>query len=354
MEKKSKKLPIIISVAAVLVIAVVVIVILNSGHRVIKVNFFEGTVSLERSSDEKKLVQGMNLKSKDKVTTGADGLVELLVDTDKHILAQENTCFKITSKGDENKGKLKIKLEYGTTLVEIENKLNDDSTVDLETPNASLSVRGTTFEASYSEADDATVVKVTDGVVKVKSYKDSKEIQAGQMATVKEDEIKIEPLPIAYRDVAAFEARFSGTNEYSGIYVKELVGWTYNLNVTEGTSVDIFDNKGVKIRYWVLTENQVNEWVEDNSNMGWTQSLDYRKNDDGDTIICEELYFNGDLGNGVEVAYQYYKKMSGNIYLSIMVYDEDGGVSLGNASIETYLPLTMDCYYMYGLGVEPN
>ncbi len=354
MEKKSKKIPIIIATAVVIVIAVIVVVILNSGHRVIKVNSFDGTVNLERGSNEKKLVEGMNLKSKDKVTTGADGLVELLVDTDKHILAQENTCFKITSKGDENKGKLKIKLEYGTTLVEIENKLNDDSSVELDTPNASLSVRGTTFEASYIEADDATVVKVTDGVVKVESDTKAEEVQAGYMATVKGDEIEIETLPFTYRDVSAFEARFSGTNEYSGVFVKELVGWTYNSKVTEGTSVDIFDNKGVKIRYWVLTENQVNEWVEDNSSMGWTQSLDYRKNGDGDSIICETLRFNGDLDNGVDVAFQYYKKMSGNIYLSIMVYDEDGGLSLGDADIETYLPLTMDCYYMYSLGVEPN
>ena len=128
MKEKNKKLPIIIGVVVVLVIAIVVVfAVVLGGHSVIKVKSFDGQVTLERDSSEKDMVEGMNLKSEDKVTTGDDGLVELLVDEDKHVLAQENTCFRIEAKGNKNKGKLKIKLEYGTSLVEIENKLSDDS-----------------------------------------------------------------------------------------------------------------------------------------------------------------------------------------------------------------------------------
>ena len=126
--KKGKKIVLFVgSVALLAVVAAVLFIVLGGGHRVIKVDEFEGDVTFERNSEEKDIVEGMNLKSEDSITTGDDGLVELLVDTDKHILAQENTSFVIISKGNEKKGKLVIKLNYGTSLVEIENKLNDKS-----------------------------------------------------------------------------------------------------------------------------------------------------------------------------------------------------------------------------------
>ena len=174
-------------IAVILIVAAVIIaVVLKSGHRVIKVDDMDGEVSLERDSSEKDIVEGMNLKSKDMVTTGDDGLLELLVDTDKHILAKQNTCFEIVSNGNEKKGKLKIKLEYGSSLIEIENKLNENSSVEVETPNASLSVRGTTFEVSYSKEDESTFVEVTEGVVEVEAGDEKKTIKEGQTANVSE------------------------------------------------------------------------------------------------------------------------------------------------------------------------
>lgn len=345
-EKKNKKLPIIIGLSAVLVVAVVlVLVLVLGGHRVIKVQSFSGQVTLERGSNDKDMVEGMNLKSEDKVTTGDDGLVELLVDEDKHILAKENTCFKIEAKGNENKGKLKIKLEYGTSLVEIDNKLADGSSVEVETPNATLSVRGTTFETTYKEGDDTTVVKVTDGAVKIKSDKEEKEIQAGQMATIKADVIEVQPLlNISFSDQVAFEARYSETYENSGINVMQLNGWEYiPVEDRKSDQPDVFAHaSGVKVRYWVLSESRVNEWIDDNAGMGWTTSIDYLKNNDGDTIICEELHFNGDIGEDILFAYQYYKETYDGVYVSVMVYDEMKGESLTDTEIESFLDLTSD------------
>ena len=107
MEKnKTKKGLLFVIIAVILIVAAVIIaVVLKSGHRVIKVDDMDGQVSLERDSSEKDIVEGMNLKSKDMVTTGDDGLLELLLDTDKHILAKQNTCFEIVSNGNEKKGK---------------------------------------------------------------------------------------------------------------------------------------------------------------------------------------------------------------------------------------------------------
>ena len=54
MEKKNKKLPIVIGVIALVVIiaVIIIVVILNKGHRVIKIESFSGDVELERGSDE--------------------------------------------------------------------------------------------------------------------------------------------------------------------------------------------------------------------------------------------------------------------------------------------------------------
>lgn len=351
MKKKSKVVPVIIALAAVLLIVViaviaVVIAILNSGHRLIKVESFEGAVSLVRGSEETDIVEGMNLKSEDTVTTGDSGLLKLLVDEDKHILAQENTCFTVTASGSDKKGMLKIELAYGTSLIEIENKLEEGSSVEVSTPNASLSVRGTTFETSYNEDEDVTVVKVSDGVVNVSTATESEEVTAGQMAIVKDDEIEIDDLSIGYRDVSAFEVRYITTHDYSGIFAKELVGWEYEAVEQTAATPDIFTNNGVKIRYWVMTEDEVNTDIDLSDDAECLQSLDYLKNDDGDTIICATLDFNGTNGS-MEIAYQYFKEVEDDKYLSIMVFDEDGGESLGDADIETYLPLTNDCYYVY-------
>lgn len=205
-KKKSKKGLLFIIIAVILIVAAVIIaVVLMSGHRVIKVDDMDGEVSLERDSSEKDIVEGMNLKSKDMVTTGDDGLLELLVDTDKHILAKQNTCFEIVSNGNEKKGKLKIKLEYGSSLIEIENKLNDNSSVEVETPNASLSVRGTTFEVRYSKEDKSTFVEVTDGVVEVKAGEETKRIKEGQIANVSEEGVVVVDKELLHSEVPDFE-----------------------------------------------------------------------------------------------------------------------------------------------------
>lgn len=188
---KKKGLLLVGILALVAIVAVVVAVVVSKGYRVIKVEEFEGEVILERASEEKEVFEGLKLKSEDTMTTEEDGLVELLVDEDKHILAKENTCFTIQSNGNNKEGKLTIELEYGTSLVEIENKLPDGYDVEVETPNASMSVRGTTFEVGYDKATKVTKLIVTEGKVKVKvkGKKESMNVEAGEGVIIQDDEI---------------------------------------------------------------------------------------------------------------------------------------------------------------------
>ena len=189
MKKVSKKLPIIIGIILVVVIAIVgtIVVVANKGHRVIKVDKVSGEASLERKDNEQEIYENINLQSKDAVITGQDGQVELLIDSDKHVSARENTKFKVVSSGNENKGKLKIELLYGTSLVEIENKLPEDAFFEVETPNATIGVRGTVFETSYDEDENKTVVVVTSGQVEVTTDMEKVIVEAGQSVIVVDD-----------------------------------------------------------------------------------------------------------------------------------------------------------------------
>lgn len=191
-KKKSPIIPLIIGIA--IVVIVVAVILMNSGkskkdkkYRVIKVDSFAGTVGLLRDSEDEKVFKGMKLMTKDKMTTGAESTLELLADSDKHILAEENTCFSIIATGSEKKGKMTIDLEYGTSLIEIDNKLKDGSEFEVHTPNAITAVRGTTFEVTYDKDKKMTIVTVTKGTVEVSSDKESRIVEAVRTVYVLED-----------------------------------------------------------------------------------------------------------------------------------------------------------------------
>lgn len=190
MMKKNKKLLMLMSVAVVaIVIIAFAVVMINRGHRVIKVESLEGEVELDRDSSEEDVFEGMNLRSEDEITTGEDGLLGLLADEDKHIAVIENTCFEIISEGSAKEGRLKIKLKYGTSLIEIENKLPEGASFEVETPNAALSVRGTTFEVTYIPETNTTILKVTEGLVEAESDTESQMVPAGATAVITDEHI---------------------------------------------------------------------------------------------------------------------------------------------------------------------
>jgi len=353
-KKKRKKGLLFVIIALILIVAAVIIaVVLMGGHRVIKVDDMDGEVSLERDSSEKDIVEGMNLKSKDMVTTGDDGLLELLVDTDKHILAKQNTCFEIVSNGNEKKGKLKIKLEYGSSLIEIENKLNDNSSVEVETPNASLSVRGTTFEVSYSKEDKSTFVEVTDGVVEVKAGEETKKVKEGQTANVSEEGVVVTYKNLQYNEVPAFKIGHSENGKVYDVYMKELVEWTHEASTINEVIVDDMVKDGVRIRYLMVTKADIDENLEYLEGADFLKSTETLKNDDGDEILFALSGYDDDDGDFV-ASYRYYKELPDGMYVSLNVFSVDNPKVVAKKDKEDYLPLTNDCYFFLGLpeGVE--
>lgn len=368
-------LPAAIAVAAVAAIIVAVVVSSNKEevYRLIKVKSFEGVVTVQRT-EKMDAFEGLQLISEDSVEVGNASLLELLADSDKHIVAEENTAFELHSTGTETSGNITINLLYGKSLFTIDNKLNDESTFEVKTPNATMSVRGTSFSAEYNPVEEATIVEVHNGKVHVSCNSGEIQLEEGDSATIKgsNDDVEIiegldndgndettttavtttmtekqeeNPIPEPVM-TEAFEVRYSNTLEYSGIHVMFLKDWGCSRTYDDPEELDVFTNGKVLIRYWAHTEAEMHEQVDINVASGADVEIDYLKNDDGDTIICQSCDFNGTVGN-IEIAYIYYKEINDNLYLSIMVYDENGGEYLEGTDISTYLSLTNDSYYSY-------
>ena len=157
-------------------------------YRLIKVNSFEGSVTVERE-EKMEVFEGLQLVSEDSVAVGEDSLLELLADSDKHIVAEENTAFTLHSTGTETSGNITIDMLYGKSLFTIDNKLPQDSTFEVNTPNASLSVRGTTFSVAYDSETETTSVEVIEGVVAVTNGEETEELIAGQATAITDDGI---------------------------------------------------------------------------------------------------------------------------------------------------------------------
>lgn len=172
MEKKAnlKKILLIAIPAAVVVIATIIAAVLIFGnkeevYRLIRINGFEGGVSVYRSSLTMDAFDGMQLISEDTVEVGSEAFLELLADEDKHICAEENTGFTLISTGTSESGYLGVNLLYGKGLFTIDNKLGENSSFEVKTPNATLSVRGTSFSVEYDISAGETNVEVFEGTV---------------------------------------------------------------------------------------------------------------------------------------------------------------------------------------------
>ena len=380
MKKANKKFLIIIAIIIIAVIAVVgtILLIGNGGHRVIKVDKVSGEASLVREETKQEIYEGSNLKSQDAVITGQDGQVELLVDSDKHIWAQENTKFKVVSSGNENKGKLKIELQYGTSLVEIEEKLPEGAFFEVETPNATVGVRGTIFETSYYEEENKTVVQVTSGVVEVISDTESVMVEAGQSAVVVDDDVELVDdtentdasgesnsnvvetyvedanLPIMYSTNSnAFELAYQMTTDGIGVFVKNLKDFTPEIKGDEYTKNFYLNNKDMSIEYVVYRKEGVNvvlNAIKDTTEAFEIQSLDTMVNQDGNTVLAFKYLVKYDN----HVVYSYIKKISDDMYLWIALEDKTDGQIFGEDTFDTYLPLTMNCYYDYATDLTLN
>lgn len=148
-KKLSKKTIIGIAIGAVCIIAGLVIFLTHrkpkEEYRVIKVYEVDGDTVVKRGSKgDINAYQNMVLQSGDTVVV-QKGKVTLKLDDDKYVYAEEGTEFDLTSSGNKKDNKTSIYLKTGAITNEIQNKLSDASSYEVNTQNSSMMVRGTVF-----------------------------------------------------------------------------------------------------------------------------------------------------------------------------------------------------------------
>lgn len=175
MEKKNNKklLIILISVAVIVLVGIVVAVLLKKedGYRMIRVHELSGEATVERPNiGSMDAYENLNLLSGDKLTTKLKSYTRLKLDDDKYLLAEEDSVIEMVATGNEKKARTSINLLKGAVTIEVQNKLNEDSSFEVTTPNSVMAIRGTVFRVKV-DTDEAgkpiTKVSIFEGAVGV-------------------------------------------------------------------------------------------------------------------------------------------------------------------------------------------
>lgn len=173
--REKKRLYMAAAAAAAVVAVIVLVTVLILGgreetYRSIRIVELEGSVTIDRESvGSLEASVNMNLVSGDHVSTSAGAYVVLRLDDDKFVMLGEQGAMQVEAEGDASKGRTAIHLEAGSVLSEIQNPLGQNSTYEVVTPSATMSVRGTVFEVRWngSDSDGSIEVLVYEGKVAV-------------------------------------------------------------------------------------------------------------------------------------------------------------------------------------------
>lgn len=151
----SFKVKIIIAACTIAAAAAVTgaVIILNSeeAYRVIKVFELEGSAFVEREAGKLDAYVGMNLENGDVLSVDDNSLVRISLDGDKYILLDSGTVLKLDAEGSASDSRTTINLKEGTILNEITNALSANSSYEVNTPKATMAVRGTSFSVTVEK-----------------------------------------------------------------------------------------------------------------------------------------------------------------------------------------------------------
>lgn len=183
---------IIAGVATIVVAGAVVaaVIISNSGFRTIVVNAFNGVTTIVNGTKSSEAYEGLHLKAGDDVTVSSDADLTLAMDEDKYVYAEANTHFWVEAKGKLDNTKTKVYMDEGSNLFRIDDKLEGEEYFEVDTPNSTMSVRGTVFRVTcYTDANGEfyTDVQVYEGEVFVQAkFKDGKNADDNRVFTAGE------------------------------------------------------------------------------------------------------------------------------------------------------------------------
>lgn len=154
-QMSSKKIGLILCVAAAVIAVVVVLLIANrqdETFRSIMVYELEGSAVIERADiGAIAAAENLYLESGDRVSVQQDSMMRMKLDDDKYITAEADTVFSLEAEGDGQNSKTRIRLEQGAVTNEIQKPLSGESLYETSTPNSVMAVRGTIYRAQLSD-----------------------------------------------------------------------------------------------------------------------------------------------------------------------------------------------------------
>lgn len=161
MEKKKIPAKLIGAIGAVVAVSCIAVILLvtqfakkEESYRSIQIYELKGKTTIEREGiGAIEAIENLYLESGDRILVGENSSARLKLDDDKYILVEENSVLALVAEGTKENSKTTIHLEQGAITNEIQNKLNENSSYDVTTPNSVMAVRGTIFrvEVSFDE-----------------------------------------------------------------------------------------------------------------------------------------------------------------------------------------------------------
>jgi hypothetical protein len=135
------------------------------------INFTSGSVKFKRRASDNWLQLSANddLSSGDTVTTGANGLVEVLLNPGSYLRVAENSEFELV---DNSLDSLHVKLVRGSAVVEATGYDKDELVLVIQTPHTNVSVMRTGLYRFNVLASNSTEVVVRKGRAQVGAQKE--------------------------------------------------------------------------------------------------------------------------------------------------------------------------------------
>lgn len=172
----------------------------EEGYRSIQVYEISGSATIERENvGSMDAYENLNLLSGDWMGVAEKSYTRLKVDDDKYLFIEEGSELSIIATGSEKDAKTNIQLEKGAVTVEVQNKLADNASFEVTTPNSVMAIRGTVVRIA-TDVDEKgkliTVISVLEGSASIQKIDENgvvseeQTVDYGKEAVIYENEEK--------------------------------------------------------------------------------------------------------------------------------------------------------------------
>lgn len=153
----------LIAVIAIGVVAVGFVISKKNSYRTLEIIESFGDAKVYRDAKEIDAYAGMKLRSNDHVAIGENGFVRMCFDGDKYVYLEGRALMKLVADGSKKDSRTVVNLELGTMVTEIEKKLSDKSSYEINSPNTTMAIRGTVTvsEVRYDISNSAGAYKTS-------------------------------------------------------------------------------------------------------------------------------------------------------------------------------------------------